>query len=1217
MPSSKKKQEKSNEVELTVEERYLKMDPHEHVLTLPDTYIGGIHEDSHKMWVFDDDKKKIALKNISYVPGLYKICDEIFVNACDQTIRDSTCCTIKIKIDKSKGIISCYNDGDNGIPIAIHKDEKMYVPEMIFGNLRTSGNYKQSKKIVGGKNGYGGKLANIFSTKFKVEVVDLKCNKKYSQMFSKNMYEKTEPTITKATGEKSSYVRVSFSPDFEKFGIEGLSDDIVSLLKKRVYDIAACTKNSVKVFLNGELIEVSSFKDYVELFYEGELDSSSYVYNTVNDRWKVCAVYDPNSGYRQISYVNGICTFKGGSHEKHVIEQITGYISDAIKKKHKDLKFKNSQIKENITLFICSTIEDPSFSSQIKEELTSKLSTFGSRCDLSEDFMKVMLKTGIVDEVVNFARLKEKSTMTNSDGKKTTSISGIPKLKDANWAGGKRSKECRLILTEGDSAATFAIAGIESIGQDRFGVFPLKGKLLNVRSSGDKKLIENEEIKNIKKIMGLKQNEVYDENLTGLRYGGILILTDQDVDGSHIKGLIINFVHFFWPSLMKIEGFVQTLATPIIKVWKTNDVKKKNPKIFYTLTEFEEWNETNPKGWTKPKYYKGLGTSTDKEAREAFDGYDDKLVDYVCGEDVDGVNGCDEAINLAFNKKLADKRKKWLEQYDRSEIIDNSVKKVLVNEFINKDLIHFSNYDLERAIPSMCDGFKPSQRKIMFGSFLRKIFKDEIKVAQLVGFISDKASYHHGEASLEGAIVKMAQDYVGSNNINLLSPNGNFGSRSYGGKNASSARYIFTQISKLTPTIFRKEDECVYEYNEDDGKKIEPVVYAPIIPVILVNGCDGIGTGYSTDIPCYNPKEIVENIVRMLKGKKLKNMSPWYKGFNGDIVEFNNKGTISYKTIGKYSIIDKNTIEITELPIGKWTNSYKEFLEGLIIENKPESKKTKTEGKKTKTKTKAELDKERKEKEKRILQGFKDNSGNNSVNFVLTFDEGVVQELVKSDKIVSTLQLSTNISISNMVAYNKEGVIRRYDNVEEIMAEFFDFRISMYAKRKEHRLRILKNELDLISWKVKFIEMVISGEIIVFEKNKSVKKATIIERLVELEFPKLAASVEAAEESKSYSYITSMGLFLLTEEELEKLREENEVKSAEFKKYEETSIQDMWLEEIKEFEKAYDKWIADQDKDDKIVPRKGKGKGTKKPTKGTTKKPTKGTKKSVKGKTKK
>ena len=322
--------------------------------------------------------------------------------------------------------------------------------------------------------------------------------------------------------------------------------------------------------------------------------------------------------------------------------------------------------------------------------------------------IKELAKSGIIDDIIKIAQLKEMSALNKTDGKKTTSIRGLTKLDDAEWAGTNKSKQCRLILTEGDSAKTFALSGLEVIGRDKYGVFPLRGKLLNVRDASITQLTNNEEIKNIKLILGLKQKKKYSENdLSKLRYGGIIILTDQDVDGSHIKGLLINFFHYFWPSLVKINGFIQCMKTPIIKIFKNSDLKKKNPIIFYTITEYKQWCDDHNhllSNYTI-KYYKGLGTSTDSEASEAFIDFENKLINFVwsheepilCSpienkddtisndtpikdnDDKETTQEDDEldlnsksynAITLAFSKHRANDRKKWLERYNPNLILE-------------------------------------------------------------------------------------------------------------------------------------------------------------------------------------------------------------------------------------------------------------------------------------------------------------------------------------------------------------------------------------------------------------------------------------------------------------------------------------------------------------------------------------------------------------------
>jgi DNA topoisomerase-2 len=254
--------------------------------------------------------------------------------------------------------------------------------------------------------------------------------------------------------------------------------------------------------------------------------------------------------------------------------------------------------------------------------------------------------------------------------------------------------------------------------------------------------------------------------------------------------------------------------------------------------------------------------------------------------------------------------------------LDQNTREIPIRDFINKELILFSMADNVRSIPSVVDGFKPGQRKVLFGCFKRNL-KSEAKVAQLVGYISEVTAYHHGEASLAGTIVGMAQHFVGNNNINPLMPNGQFGTRLQGGKDHASPRYIFTSLCPITRKIFRKEDDEVLAYLNDDGQSIEPMWYMPILPMVLVNGSDGIGTGWSSAIPTYNPSEIVANIRRKMEGKELLPMHPWFRGFKGTVQDL---GAGRYNTCGIACMTSDDTVEIFELPVRTWTNTYVEQL---------------------------------------------------------------------------------------------------------------------------------------------------------------------------------------------------------------------------------------------------------------------------------------------------
>ncbi|KAF9344707.1 DNA topoisomerase 2, partial [Mortierella sp. NVP85] len=754
------------------------------------------------LWVLDQGATKFVNRPVNIVPGLYKIVDEIIVNAADNKIRDPTMDTIKINIDRELGEISVYNNG-KGIPVEMHKKEGCYVPELIFGHLLTSSNYDDSqKKVTGGRNGYGAKLCNIFSTEFVVETADKTNGLTYKQVFSKNMSVTGKPKIApmKKTEE---FTKISFKPDFDRFGMESIDDDLEALLKKRTYDLAGCVKG-VKVFLNGERIKIKSFKEYIEMYLpepvEGQ-EKPKLIYDSPNPRWEVACM--PSSDqFQQVSFVNSISTSKGGVHVDYVTNQIVKELIDTVKKKSKSTNVKPFHIKSHMWVFINCLIENPAFDSQTKEHMTLK----------HEKFIKDVIKSPIVEGIVNWAAVKDSLALKKTDGSSSRQrLIGIPKLEDAHNAGSKNGRNCTLILTEGDSAKSLVMAGFAQIGRDNYGVFPLRGKLLNVRDTPTATVLANKEIGYIKQILGLKQNKTY-TRVDELRYGHLMIMTDQDHDGSHIKGLIINFLDHYFPSLLKIPGFLTEFITPIVRATKGNE--KLN---FFTIPEFESWKEANDggRGWTT-KYFKGLGTSMNKDAKEYFENMNKHKKEFAPLTDEAAA-----LIDMAFNKKKADERKEWLANFLPGTYLDNRMSRIPIDDFINKELILFSMADNVRSIPSMVDGLKPGQRKVIFGAFKRKLTA-EIKVAQFVGYVSEKSAYHHGEQSLASTIVGLAQDFVGSNNVNLLLPNGQFGSRVQGGKDAASPRYIYTALSPIARRIFHVHDDPLLTYLTDDDTKIEP-----------------------------------------------------------------------------------------------------------------------------------------------------------------------------------------------------------------------------------------------------------------------------------------------------------------------------------------------------------------------------------------------------------
>ena len=1215
-----------------VEEIYQKLSQYEHILKRPDSYIGSIEFQKERLWVYNNETEKLEFRDIKYVPGLFKIFDEILVNAADNYQIDKTMKYIKVDIKQKENKIKIKNGG-KGIPIQMHSKYNMYVPQLIFGNLLTSSNYDDNiKKVTGGRNGYGAKLTNIYSKTFIVETADKETGKKYTQKFYNNMLNFNEPKIEDY--DKEDFTCITFEPDLERFGMKELDDDIIALFEKRVYDMAGITPNSVSVYLNGKKLNVKNFEDYIRMYLDASKEEDEMdppiVFEQPHKRWEV-GMSLSESQFQQVSFVNAISTSKGGKHVDYVTDKIVKAILDKIEKKEKNLTIKPQHVKQHLWIFVNCLIENPVFDSQTKETLTSKKEDFGSEFDLSDSFIKKVLKTNIVERCLRYAKTREEEKnlrKLNSGTKKTARLIGIEKLDDANWAGTRNSSKCTLILTEGDSAKSLAMAGIEVVGRDSFGCFPLRGKLLNVRECSTHKILKNQEVQYLMKILGIKIGESYTD-VKNLRYGSILIMTDQDVDGSHIKGLIINFIHTFWPSLIKLNGFVRQFITPILKASKGKEVIS-----FYTIPEYKKWVEEKGKkikGW-KIKYYKGLGTSSNKEAQEYFANIQRHRIDFEYQSEKD-----DESIDMAFNKKKTEERKNWLMNFDpNTPPLNLDVTKISYNKFINRELILFSMYDNQRSIPSLCDGLKPSERKILYGCF-KKNLREEIKVAQLVGYISEHTAYHHGEQSLAGTIVAMAQNFVGSNNINLLMPNGQFGTRNKGGKDSASSRYIFTELNKVTRHIFNQNDSPLMDYIFEEGQKIEPKWYLPIIPMILVNGCEGIGTGWRSQIPCFNPHEIVESLKSKLKGNGFLKIEPWYKGYQGEIKENPNKEG-HYIVKGKYHWDEEipNKVIITEIPIKKWTEDYKYFLQELmgieIISRENDDKSKKKGGKKKKIEKKDEEEEKKKKKKEIIIEDLRENHTYNRVCFEVTLLEEYAKKFKNDEELfLKTFNLTTSINIKNMVLFSPEGKLKKYNSIEEILETFYNLRLQFYHTRKEYMISVLKKEVATLSNKARFIKMVIEDELIIKKK----KRVILVNELYDLKFDtqtmlnnkkmktkeEINAEIELQNNNdnngdsqnnnndeegeevkdgnkkvklkvpiKEYDYLLNMNLWSLTYEKIEELLKQKEQKEKELSILEKTEVETLWDNDLNSFIEELDKYEKKEEEDRLIAKKLNKGK---------------------------
>ncbi|KAK9422434.1 putative DNA topoisomerase [Seiridium unicorne] len=1148
----------------TATETYQKLTQLEHIIKRPDTYIGSVERTEQQMWIFDKELNRMQFRKVSFVPGLYKIFDEILVNAADNKQRDPGMTFMKVTVDREAGQITVENNG-KGIPVEMHEKEGCMIPELVFGHLLAGSNFDDDeKKTVGGRNGYGAKLCNVFSTEFTLECQDSKNGKRYKQTWHDNMGKMDKAKIT--SSKTADFVRVTFKPDFIRFGMpDGIDDDLEALINRRVYDMAG-TVRGVKVYLNDTHLKLT-FSKYCEMYAkaiaeervaeEGVEPKATVILEDSkgHPRWEIAFAVSDGS-FQQVSFVNSIATTQGGTHVNYIADKICNSLLAHLNKKKKGHALKANHVKNHIFIFVNCLITNPAFTSQTKEQMTTKTSQFGSKCDLTDNFLKAIAKTEAITNIIDFAERKADKLMAKSDGNKRSRINNA-KLVDANLAGTKHGHECTLILTEGDSAKSLAVAGRAILDPDRIGVFPLRGKMLNVRDASIDQITKNQEIQNIKQFLGLKHKTHYTDT-KGLRYGHLMIMADQDHDGSHIKGLLINFLQVQFPSLLQIPEFFREFITPIVKVWQGPNPKKPQKLLsFFTQPQYELWKEQHQaevKKWHY-KYYKGLGTSSNEDAQVYFTNLDDHLKEFNVMQSTEA-----ELFELAFSKKKADARKEWLGNFVPGTFLDHSSRRITYDDFVNKELILFSMADNMRSIPSMVDGLKPGQRKVLFACLKRNLIKDK-KVVELAGYVSEQTAYHHGEVSLQQTIVGLAQNFVGSNNVNILEPSGNFGSRLAGGSDAASARYIHTRLSPFARKIFSPLDEPILEDLVEDGKKIEPKVYAPIIPMVLVNGGEGIGTGWSTNIPNHHPMDIVKNIKRRMgrldgdDETPFAPMMPWFRGWKGTPKE---AGPNRYGFDGIAYIDDKrkNEVIVTELPVRMWTDDFKAKLEDVIKAEKTPS----------------------------WIKDYKEFNDHKNVHFEIQVDEKHMASIQEPDALLEKFKLLKQIPTSNLVAFDTRGMIRKYEKIEDIMEEYYHFRLGLYKERKAHWLNVLDADHRKLSNQARFIKEIMDNKLVVnrkkkqvvvdelrarkyepFPKNSNTKKTKADEDEVDAEGED-EIETESDSGSRDFDYLLSMPIWSFTQERLDRLKEQLIKKKAEYDELEAKSEKDLWCTDLDEFE---------------------------------------------------
>lgn len=1155
----------------------------EHILHRPDMWIGEKDIKEGKQIVFDGEK--LIEEKIKYSSGILKMFDEALTNATDNIERysnDPSKCTNKIKIEVTDEYISVFNNGFS-IPIAKKENsngKSIYLPQMVFAELNTSSNYDDDKERKrNGCNGVGIKLANIFSKKFYVEIVNN--NQKYTQTYKNNMSVIEDPVINKS--KKKDYVYIKFYLDVERFKLSEIDNDTQLMIYKRAYD--TCLFN-IDISINNITIPKLTFKDFCYnhlLAKKFKINKEDIIEENI---YGVQICYIPYIKSYVKSYVNHIETIDHGKHVDNFFKQLDKLMKD--KYKIVDKTSKNHSI-----LFIDQTVDKPTFSGQSKSKLTTNVTTpYECLClnILKNSNLINIIKTGTLSKINRKNKVKKPY---------------FERLEDANMAGSKNSDKCTLFVCEGLSAASMVSSGFGVLGHDYFGIFSLTGKILNVEKASEEKIDKNIVLTQLTQTLGLEYGKTYN-SVKGLRYSKIVCMKDADTDGSAIMGLLLNYIHTQFPSLLKLEdiNFFNEFITPQIQV-VTKDNRKEE---FYNRNEFNQWYEENENNIKSIKYLKGLASNSSEDTMRYFKEFDKYLIPIQPDEDSDyymkmAYGGTKREINL---------RKQWVQTCTEDTYLPRIHKEpISISDFITDDLVLFSHESCTRSIPIIYDGLKPTQRKILYTLFnlpekdafkLRKVFELTAKTAE-------KAQYHHGDSSLNGTIMGMMQTWCGSNNIPLLGHEGFIGSRFGLGQDGGAPRYVYACLNKITRYIFPKIDDELLEYIIEDGVRVEPKFYVPIIPMILINGTNGIGTGYSSYIPLHNQYEIINILENTLNQaldkntnknimKKLYNISSetsednsdgkskrrnndkefefmlnnvvesynkiietedihlYYPGFKGSF-DNHEKGYLSKgvyewiipndkKNFFKCELIDDNQnenspfnynpcfLKITEIPISQI--GFTHILNTL--------------------KNKLNKDKKSTENSLKYLIDFKNDSvtGNDSqpekIELYLKFNNDGNTAEMDFLKDLSPMKLTNTISIDNMYLFDEHVQIHKYNTAYDIFREFIKMRYKLYVERKNMIVAKEKKNYHIINSRAKFIKMIIDKEI---EMNKMSLK-DLDSKLVELKFKKI---------DKTFNYLINLPMKWMTKEKYEELLKEKNDKYNYIKQLTKKQIEEFWLEDLK------------------------------------------------------
>lgn len=1098
----------------------------EHIRRRPDMFIGGVNKIEKEVVILSPEGT-ITVEKIKYSPALVKIIDEIINNAVDQKIRVESTDDYKSSDEVTaisvtfaeNGEVTVCNSG-RGIPITMTNGT--WAPEAVFTTTRSGSNFVDEKKrYTGGRNGYGAALTNTCSDYLKIKTVY--CGKVYRQIYEKGVINK--PIIDDT--DEQQHTIVIFRPDYEYFE-NSTPDEVRQLLYTRCCEIAMTfNPGTLAVSFNGKSVSFASSETFMKRL---GVDYCWYECGTLTKSittWKI-GIWIGEGQPVQYSFVNGINTYEGGKHVTGILKLIIKAFIPFLPKTitiGKKSTFTVDYVAKKFSVYISTFVPDPSFTGQTKSFM-DKTPTYPQMPDI---FIKeIMEKTGIIEILKRDAK---KKASKQEEGSKRLKYA-IDKYEPANLC--EKSNDCVLCLVEGDSAGGGIKAARLALGDnglDYYGVYPLRGKLPNPRRSNEEHLAKNKILAHFRLIMGLDTTKTY-KSATELRYSSILICTDQDPDGFHCSGLIINYIGTYWPELLQVPGFIRVLRTPYIKL-----TMGKNVIPFYSIDHYEQWRRDHPGSGGSIKYYKGLGNSTADEMWDYFQELKTNVITMENNEQVKTTTMLSTVFGLDTSV-----RKDWMNLESLKELSYDKVKMELC-EYVDEYTKIYSLYNLTRHIPRLMDGLKPTQRKIVETLLRIHVPEGGIKVLALTGKIMDMMDYHHGDTSLSSTIVGMAQNYPGTNLVNLLEPIGQFGCRFTG--EPAAPRYIFTKLTKVAKVLFSSVESKLLEYNTNEGVNLEPKHYYLPIPLVLLNGASGIGSGWSTRIYKYHPKDVIGYLMERIRGKTAGELEPpaiYYHGYHGKIEPIKD----GFLLHGKWEL-NKNILIITEPPLWLSFENYRyhiQLLEQAGVVKSAETHPLETSKKSSRIYYKIKL----------------------STDYVnkLTNDKGHVDHDEPEDamtifyNIQKDFKLTYKCSTKNMWLINESGVHKKYDNVKDILEDFIIVTEKYYGRLYNHKLTVIKDQLALLHSKILFVRGVAKDKKIIIMEKPYDEIATSIE----------SYSGEIIKVDGSYNYLLAMLISTLTVEKENKLMKKYEEVKDQFESLQKITHKHLWVDDIKKFYEA-------------------------------------------------